>query len=53
MTKYERLMSLAKIMHDKALSNDCVDMKIFFLNASKGYEEKARKLTIQEAMELV
>lgn len=53
MTKYEELMNKADENMRNALETTDVDLKTFYYNASKGYEAKAKNLTLKEAGEQV
>lgn len=53
MTKYEQLMEQADKAIERAALEQDLDLKEFYLNASKGFVIKAMKLTIEEAMEVV
>lgn len=53
MTKYESLMNKADKVLEKAALEQDYNLKVFYLNASKGFKIKAMKLTIEEAMEVV
>ncbi|MBR2909289.1 MAG: hypothetical protein IKC11_02955 [Clostridia bacterium] len=46
---YEKLMNKAKECFNKALQTTDVCLKAFYFGASKGYEDKAKNLTIEEA----
>lgn len=46
---YEKLIKKANQCFEKALKTKDVELKIFYLSASKGYEDKAKNLTIEEA----
>ena len=46
---YEKLIKKANFYFNKALKTKDLNLKLFYLSASKGYEEKALNLTIGEA----
>lgn len=53
MTRYEDLIERAEDCHYRALATNNVCLKKFYLNAEQGYREKAVKLTISQACEIV
>lgn len=53
MSKYEQLMEQADKAIERAAHEQDYNLKVFYLNASKGFVIKAMKLTIEEAMEVV
>lgn len=53
MTQYEKMMNKADECTSKAIAAKDVNIKAFYYNASKGYEMKAKNLTIKEGMEQV
>lgn len=46
---YEKLIKKANQYFEKAMKTKNLELKLFYLSASKGYEEKALNLTIGEA----
>lgn len=53
MTKYEKLMNKADENMRNALETTDGNLKAFYYNASKGYEARAKNLTIKEGTEQV
>lgn len=47
--EYERLIKASDRLVQKAQGAQDVDTKAFLFRASKGYKEKARSLTVEEA----
>lgn len=50
--EYERLIRASDRLVQKAQEAQDVDTKAFLFRASKGYKEKARSLTVEEACAL-
>lgn len=50
MTRYEKLMEKAENCLKMAKRVVSKDIQAFFFNASKGFEKKAKQLTIEEAL---
>lgn len=53
MSKYEDLMNKADKAIERAAHEHDLDLKEFYLNASKGFKIKALKLSLEQAMEVV
>lgn len=53
MSKYEDLMNKADKAIERAALEQDYNLKVFYLNASKGFVIKAMKLSLEEAMEVV
>ena len=49
MTNYEYFINRSEECFEKAKNIDDVDVKKFFLNASKGFKIKSEKLTLEQA----
>lgn len=48
MNKYEKLMEKSETARNLAIACQDLDLKLFYLNVSKGFEEKARALLVGE-----
>lgn len=48
MNEYIRLMKKSENARKKAIACQDVDLKLFYLNVSKGFEEKARALQVRD-----
>lgn len=46
---YEKLIEKAELYIAKATETTNLDLKIFYLKASKGFKAKAKSLSIEEA----
>lgn len=53
MTKYEKMIKKSNENLEKALNTTNLDLRLFYLNTSKGLKIKANKLSIEEAGEIV
>ena len=51
MTKYEYLINRSEECFEKSKKIEDINVKKFFLNASKGFKIKANKLTLEKASE--
>lgn len=48
MTKYEKMIEKSNESLEKALNTSNLDLRLFYLGASKGYKDKANNLTIEQ-----
>jgi hypothetical protein len=50
MNEYERLQQQANNCHNEAVLRQDIDLKIFWLQAEKGFRERARDVKISEVI---
>lgn len=53
MTQYEKMIKKSNQCLEKAQSTSDLDLRLFYLNTSKGLKIKANNLSIEEAGEIV